>query len=1270
MQPDQSRLERSKREWMAKQAAHRIISPRPAAMPGVQPTLATHPECYPPLARNRTLPDFMQASQEEDPGAETHMPASEAVAARSEKYTPDWRVNAGRGLTRNENYGKEDGSLKPMQALYRELSTALTRSSRQAISGSRGGMRRLKGAEQNKWAYIDEEEVHDFAEQIPNPAVVFPFELDDFQKRAILHVEEQNSVFVAAHTSAGKTVVAEYAIGLAAQLGGKVFYTSPIKTLSNQKLRDFRTKFDDVGLVTGDVSINEDAQCVIMTTEILRSMLYRGADVIRDVLYVVFDEVQFLNDEERGVVWEESIIMLPPHVSVIMLSATVPNALEFASWVGKTRESKVAVVSTMKRPVPLRHSWLHRQTENPDDLCETLLLEQDGCFLRENYAWALQVAKTKKEPRSKRSKKADTTETRGRAKAPDRQPQINDEVSGEAKEEPQRNTHVPASTTIRRQGNNNKRPSGKRTAALAMKLGRSGPNSKRSPWTSLVKFLHGKDRTPAVIFCFSKKKCEKAVDSLANSDLLPDAGDKAFVHKFFENAIVKLREEDRNLPQVTRVGANLKRGISAHHAGLLPLIKEVTEILFSKGLVKILFATETFAMGVNMPARTVVFAAVRKHDGRKSRFLEAGEYTQMSGRAGRRGLDSVGNVHLFFPPDEQFPTERDLAKIMTGEPVSLQSAFRLTYNMILNVLRVDELRVEEMMQKSFSEADETSQNESIKGILDKAHHAIEALRITENTAESETLCEVTQDYERNALHIYVRKFCEVVQLGEKIPYTNLDQLFRKAIEPGRVVVAEVQPGLLSLAVVYCVVPERGRNNGRTPESATMARSTSQLWVAYIVGVVPNSVISDFSSVLFLPMSERARRYHEMIEPCVTSCEGSVVSLRQIAASKIVYICDYCQNVSRRRLADQENASRLWHFKKRIESPRKTLLANASCLEQVVLQWRKRSKQLSSERSVPGEYNTFPQAKSGSGNQASRSRRVKPMNEILEVHPLYKTRMNRLVELMTNSKLGDGMKVDRDILIPLIERRVLEQNILNKMSALKDISNSLREPSLLPEYEKRVMALQRLDYVGEDGLSVQLKGRCACDVSTVDSIILTEVVMDNVLNGLSAAEVASLLSSLVCRKKNAKGIHDKDRERYSEEYGAAKKAFRKVVQRVGKVQEECGVKLDFEIADTGEDYEGSVCRWDLSQAVYAWANGEAFFNITDLTEQQEGDIVVCIKRLNELLKEAQNLAKGIGNLELLEVLEAAVTAIRRDVVFNGSLYYEEGAREARVVDDPD
>lgn len=526
------------------------------------------------------------------------------------------------------------------------------------------------------WAHVVDinKPMTNFHELVPDMAHKYPFELDTFQKEAVYHLEMGDSVFVAAHTSAGKTVVAEYAIALAEKHMTRAIYTSPIKALSNQKFRDFKQTFSSssVGILTGDVQINPEASCLVMTTEILRSMLYKGADLIRDVEFVIFDEVHYVNDAERGVVWEEVIIMLPDHVNIILLSATVPNSKEFADWVGRTKKKDIYVISTAQRPVPLEHylyagrdtfkivdasrNWIARGYQDAGD---ALRRKQD----KERDAAGL--------PPVQRVGARGATRGVQRGAAPARGGQRGAALSGSAPR------------------------------------GRGGGQSRtihtgadKNLYVHLLNHLQKKGLLPVVVFTLSKKRCEENAATLTNSDLCTSV-EKSEVHVAVEKALARLKGSDKKLPQIARMRDLLSRGIGVHHGGLLPIVKEVVEILFARGLVKVLFATETFAMGVNMPARCVVFSNIRKHDGRSFRDILPGEYTQMAGRAGRRGLDPTGTVIIVA--GDNLPEQTSLLKMMLGTPGKLQSQFRLTYNMILNLLCVEALRVEEMIKRSFSE---------------------------------------------------------------------------------------------------------------------------------------------------------------------------------------------------------------------------------------------------------------------------------------------------------------------------------------------------------------------------------------------------------------------------------------------------------------------------------------------------------------------------------------------------------------------------------------
>jgi antiviral helicase SKI2 len=550
-----------------------------------------------------------------------------------------------------------------------------------ASSAKRGG---------REWAHMVDikKEMTNFRELVPDMAREWPFELDTFQKEAVYHLENGDSVFVAAHTSAGKTVVAEYAIALAVKHMTKAIYTSPIKALSNQKFRDFREIFDEVGILTGDVQIAPEASCLIMTTEILRSMLYRGADLIRDVEFVIFDEVHYVNDLERGVVWEEVIIMLPEHVTLILLSATVPNTYEFASWVGRTKKKDIYVISTPKRPIPLEHYlWankgLHKIVDSEKRFIEKGWKDANDALSGRDKVKAPPAAEASGRGRGDQRGGRGGNQRGGNNQRGGVQQRGNAQQRGRGG--PVRASHTPGH--MGRGG----RPGGRTSAAQDKTL-----------WVHLVQYLKKESLLPACIFVFSKKRCEENADALSNQDFCT-ASEKSAIHMIIEKSIARLKPEDRVLPQIVRLRDLLSRGIAVHHGGLLPIVKEVVEILFAQTLVKVLFATETFAMGLNLPTRTVVFSGYRKHDGHSFRNLLPGEYTQMAGRAGRRGLDTVGSVIIVAPGGDEAPPVAELRQMILGDPSKLRSQFRLTYNMILNLLRVEALKIEEMIKRSFSE---------------------------------------------------------------------------------------------------------------------------------------------------------------------------------------------------------------------------------------------------------------------------------------------------------------------------------------------------------------------------------------------------------------------------------------------------------------------------------------------------------------------------------------------------------------------------------------
>ncbi|XP_026391600.1 DExH-box ATP-dependent RNA helicase DExH9-like [Papaver somniferum] len=465
------------------------------------------------------------------------------------------------------------------------------------------------------------------------PAKEYPFSLDSFQSEAIKCLDKGESVMVSAHTSAGKTVVAQYAIAMSLRDKQRVIYTAPIKALSNQKYREFKEEFSDVGLMTGDVTIEPNASCLVMTTEIWRSMQYKGSEIMREVAWVIFDEVHYMRDRERGVVWEESIVMAPKNSRFVFLSATVPNAKEFADWVAKVHRQPCHVVYTDYRPTPLQHYVFPSGGEGL-----YLVVDEKGKFLEDSFQKALNAVP----------------------------------LDGEG-------------------DNKNKRIGKWQKGLVACKSG------EKSDIYKLVKMIIKRQYDPVIVFSFSKRECESLAMMMAKMNLSTDV-EQENIEEIFWNAMDLLSDDDKKLPQVSNLLPLLKRGIGVHHSGLLPILKEVIEILFQEGLIKCLFATETFSIGLNMPAKTVVFTNVRKFDGDKFRWISSGEYIQMSGRAGRRGIDKRGICILMV--DEKL--EPSTVKMMVrGSADCLNSAFHLSYNMLLNQMRREDGNPEHLLKNSF-----------------------------------------------------------------------------------------------------------------------------------------------------------------------------------------------------------------------------------------------------------------------------------------------------------------------------------------------------------------------------------------------------------------------------------------------------------------------------------------------------------------------------------------------------------------------------------------
>jgi ATP-dependent RNA helicase HelY len=466
--------------------------------------------------------------------------------------------------------------------------------------------------------------------QIDQFGAMYPFPLDSFQREAIRTLLRGDSVMVAAPTGTGKTIVAEYGVYESFRRTGKVIYTTPIKALSNQKFRDLRATYgDEVGLLTGDVSENRDARVVVMTTEVLRNMLLQTPWDLDEVDCIIFDEIHFLADPERGTTWEESIILCPEHVQLICLSATVTNADEIAAWISRTHRP-IRLITHTERAVPLALYYFVDGELKPS-------IDHTGTMVQD-FA----------------------------------------NVGGELRKQ-------------QRRGGSGRRLTERESAEM------DEPQPRE-----IIDALAAGNMLPAIYFLFSRNDCQSFAERLAvMRPHLVTAAQAEKIEATIATYLAAMRPEDHELDQVAALTAMARKGIGFHHAGLLPVLKQLVEVLFSRGLMQVVFATDTLALGVNMPARSVVVGRMTKWDGRRRRILISNEFQQMAGRAGRRGMDAFGHVIVPYSP---WITFRETLEVATGPLEPVRSSFAVRYNTVLNLWDPPHGdRVRSMLQQSLAQ---------------------------------------------------------------------------------------------------------------------------------------------------------------------------------------------------------------------------------------------------------------------------------------------------------------------------------------------------------------------------------------------------------------------------------------------------------------------------------------------------------------------------------------------------------------------------------------
>ena len=842
----------------------------------------------------------------------------------------------------------------------------------------------------------------------------------------------------------------EFAAWLAANGGGKTFYTTPIKALSNQKFGDLKRIHGDghVGLLTGDNSINGDAPIVVMTTEVLRNMIYEDSPALGGLRYVVLDEVHYLQDRYRGAVWEEILIHLPVDIQMISLSATVSNAEEFAEWL-QTLRGRTEVIIEEKRPVQLRHWYFASKQMLP-----MFVTRNDGTV---------------------------TPNPRGR--------------------EFDRRKRSPAGP---RPGPGGKRSGGGRAFRVPYRI-------------DVVDKLDTEGMLPAIYFIFSRKGCTEAVRQCLREGLrLTTPEERAEIFGYVEEKVADLSPDDLDILGYDEFLNGLERGIASHHAGMIPPFKEIVEYLFARGLVKVVFATETLALGINMPARTVVIESLMKFTGEKHELMTPGEFTQLSGRAGRRGMDEIGHAVVLL---QRFTPFDGITRLASTRTYPLRSSFQPSYNMAVNLVRTYDLaEAEHLVNSSFA------QFQTDRGVV-KLEKTREELQAYLASYREKTECEK----------------------GDVAEYRDLQSRLQKLERRGggvRSRVKRVADSVGRLAPGDVIVVAAGKRTGR-----------------YAV----------------LEVSQRKSERRPRL--LVLSSEGNLVRFGPAELLEVPERVGKLSVAARHRISDPASRSELAEQLRRFEDG--------------------------------------SEAADGDGDVDGYSDEAAALREALRRHPV-----RSCPELGRHIHFAErATRLEREL--RQIERRI------NRTSG-----------TLARRFDQVLGVLEKMGYVSDWKLTA--KGEILRRVYNESDLLVVEMVQSRALEGLAAAELAAVCSTLVYETRGPDAVVDPTMPT-----AACEKMWRQLMKLWRDVRaEEDGRQLDL----TREPDPGFAVR------AYRWTSGRDLDEVIG-PDDAPGDFVRSIKQLIDLLRQLEDIApaeSADGRPSLAETVRDAIRGLNRGVVAYSSL----------------
>ncbi|ETW50549.1 hypothetical protein PFMALIP_01277 [Plasmodium falciparum MaliPS096_E11] len=1113
--------------------------------------------------------------------------------------------------------------------------------------------------------------VHNEIKEPLIPARTYKFELDTFQKKSIECLERNESVLVSAHTSAGKTVIAEYAIALGLRDKQRVIYTSPIKALSNQKYRDLGEEFKDVGLITGDISINPEASIIVMTTEILRSMLYRGSSLTKEVKWVIFDEIHYMRDRDRGVIWEETIILLPLMVRFIFLSATIPNGIQFAEWVSSIKSQACHIVYTDYRPTPLQHYIYPTSSESVFLICD-----ENKDFKKDNFIKAVNVIKEKMN----------------------------------TSEENHHQQHINKYTKKMR----------KTTYDIE----------------KIVQMCHSRNYTPLIIFAFSKKECEVNATAMHKIDLTSDT-EKEVIKELYENAIRILADDDRSLPQVQFILPLLLRGIGIHHGGLLPIIKEIIEIMFQESLLKVLFSTETFSMGINMPAKTVVFTSLTKFDGLEKRLITSGEYIQMAGRAGRRGLDDRGIVIIMLDTPLHW---REAHKLFVGEANRLVSQFHLGYNMILNLLRIEGITPEFMIERSFIQY-QMKKNLSQKILAKKKveEHIKQIFNHLTNIHLDENNNEITKDelltkimynnYEQiknnqnlgtsSELKIKDTSSNDEVILNAdkhkeikeefKEEYTNYSSYSTQHYNEN-----VINKELLNYSTIFsCIsnfytMKQKLIDVGETYRYIlTMKKHiTPYLSLGRLLYIIQEDLRWGWCICIEGQLIEHKKandnqknKHNNSNNNNNNNHSGDHNNLKQAKSEQETLFVECLvpcnHNMKRKLTINDDDDDNINHNNNnygeeyqpasdRSKARWKVISFNIKCVYQlsaVVLSIDKPFDKKNEEQieNIKTKYNTMVTCLKGEKNiPVINPNQMGIKNEtfisIVKNLKFHENIINKN-KLLNNKNLNKYYQMYSKYVALQCEKNILESNIekcrfivlkkelknmlvllesLNYIEVSYNLENLKNEKDIktiensITEHIKneRIMNIKNETYKNnheEKNYVVTMKGQIASAILSVDELVISELFFSNFFSKYNYDYICAFLSCFVYDESTSKEITINDPilvEGYQQ--------IIKTANHVATKMNECGMNIN--LKDYIDKFKSAIMPIAL-----LWARGHSFVEILSDSQIYEGSIIRTLRRLDELIRQMICAFRGINNDSMCETLTLATNKLRRGIPFSPSLY---------------